>query len=40
MNIKDILNSDMETIGRLIRQGLAWWIDELLALVPQHRRLG
>jgi general secretion pathway protein L len=38
MNIKDILNSDMETIGRLIRQGLAWWLDELLALVPQEWR--
>jgi len=38
MNIKDILNSDMETIGRLIRQGLAWWFDELLALVPLQWR--
>jgi general secretion pathway protein L len=38
MNIKDILNSDMETIGRLIRQGLAWWLDELLALVPHEWR--
>ena len=38
MNIKDILNSDMETIGRLIRQGLAWWLDELLALVPPEWR--
>jgi general secretion pathway protein L len=38
MNIKDILNSDMETIGRLIRQGLAWWLDELFSLVPQEWR--
>jgi general secretion pathway protein L len=38
MNIKDILNSDMESIGRLIRQGLAWWLDELLALVPPEWR--
>ena len=38
MNIKDILNSDMETIGRLIRQGLAWWFDELLELVPPEWR--
>ena len=38
MNIKDILNSDMETIGRLIRQALAWWLDELLALVPHEWR--
>jgi general secretion pathway protein L len=38
MNIKDILNSDMESIGRLIRQGLAWWFDELLALVPHEWR--
>ena len=38
MNIKDILFLDMETTGRLIRQGLAWWIDELLALVPPQWR--
>jgi general secretion pathway protein L len=38
MNIKDILNSDMTTTGRWIRQGFDWWLDEILALVPPHWR--
>ncbi|MGD0141568.1 MAG: PilN domain-containing protein [Rhizomicrobium sp.] len=38
MNIKDIFNSDMETVGQWIRHGLAWWADELLALVPPEWR--
>ena len=38
MNLKDFFNLDMETIGRWIQQGLSWWLEELLALVPQHWR--
>jgi len=38
MSIKDILNSDMTTVGRWVRQGWAWWTDEILALVPLQWR--
>lgn len=29
-----ILDADMATVGRWLRSGLAWWIEELAALVP------
>lgn len=38
MTLKDILNADMTTLARWIRQGLAWWMDELLTLVPPNWR--
>jgi general secretion pathway protein L len=34
MNIKDLLNADLQTVSQWIRQGLTWWADELVALVP------
>ena len=34
MTLQELLNADMRSIGALIRQGFAWWIDELAALLP------
>src|SRR5471030_1558490 len=34
MTIQELLNADMRSISGLIRQGFAWWIDELGALLP------
>ena len=34
MTLQELLNADMRSIGGLIRQGFAWWIDELTALLP------
>ncbi len=38
MNIKDILNADVETVGWWIRQGFVWWIDELVSVLPETWR--
>jgi general secretion pathway protein L len=34
MTLQELLNADMRSISGLIRQGFAWWIDELAALLP------
>lgn len=34
LNLKDILNTDMNTLGRSAREGLSWWLEELSGLVP------
>src|SRR5450432_3448335 len=34
MTLQELLNADVRSIGALIRQGYAWWIDELAALLP------
>lgn len=31
----DILNADMATLGRWMRGGLLWWVDELRSMMPQ-----
>lgn len=36
----DILNADMATVGRWLRDGVAWWLAELAALVPPAWRRG
>ena len=38
MELKDILNADLGDVGQWIRQGFAWWIDELNSLVPEGWR--
>jgi hypothetical protein len=38
MNLQELLNADMRSIGGLVRQGFAWWIDELAALLPANWR--
>ena len=40
MTLQELLNSDMRSIGGLLRQGLAWWIDELSSLLPSAWREG
>ncbi|MEO8926862.1 MAG: PilN domain-containing protein [Caulobacteraceae bacterium] len=34
MTLQELLNADINSVGGLIRQGFAWWIDELAALLP------
>jgi hypothetical protein len=34
VNIKQLLDTDVDTIGQWLRMGYHWWIDELLGLVP------
>jgi len=38
MTLQELLNADVASIGGMIRQGLAWWIDELAALLPVRWR--
>ncbi len=38
MALADFLNADLETIGAQLRQGFAWWIDELRSMVPAALR--
>jgi len=38
MNVKDVLNADLQTVGWWIRQGFVWWTEELLALLPDGWR--
>jgi len=42
MNIKDLLNADVQTVGWWIRQGFVWWMEELMAMLPDgwRERLG
>jgi hypothetical protein len=34
LNLKDIMNADLRTVGQWARDGLAWWLEELSGLVP------
>ncbi|MGC1305138.1 MAG: hypothetical protein WA840_22450, partial [Caulobacteraceae bacterium] len=34
MTPQQLLNADMATIGRWVRQGLSWWGNELADLIP------
>ncbi|HEY1709341.1 MAG TPA: hypothetical protein VGG10_13825 [Rhizomicrobium sp.] len=36
MNIKELLNTDLETAGSWLRVGFHWWLDELRQIVPQR----
>src|SRR3974390_3108478 len=40
MTLQELLNSqmDLQSIAAAARQGLAWWIDELAALLPPSWR--
>ncbi len=38
MNMQDILNADMATLGEWIKSGFSWWLDELRALMPESWR--
>jgi len=38
VNLSDVLNADLGTVGRWIAQGFAWWIDELSGLAPASLR--
>ena len=38
MNLQDLLNADVSSIGEWMRQGLSWWIDELSTLLPASWR--
>ena len=40
MNLQDLLNADVSSIGEWIRQGFSWWIDELSTLLPASWREG
>lgn len=35
MNANEILNADLGTVARWIRQGVGWWLDELTDLLPR-----
>lgn len=34
MNIQNILNADMETLGGWLKTGFGWWVEELRAMLP------
>lgn len=36
MSGTSVLNADMATLGRWLRTGLAWWIEELSAMIPDR----
>jgi hypothetical protein len=40
MTLQELLNSemDLQTLAALARQGLAWWLDELAAMLPPNLR--
>lgn len=38
MTLQELLNADVNSIGEWARQGFAWWIDELAALLPSGLR--
>lgn len=38
MALSDLLNADLETVGRQLRAGFDWWVDELAAIFPARRR--
>ena len=38
MNLQDLLNADVSSIGEWIRQGFSWWVDELSTLLPASWR--
>ncbi|MGI9169444.1 MAG: hypothetical protein ACR2FH_04610, partial [Caulobacteraceae bacterium] len=38
MTLQELLNADVRSIGALLRQAFAWWMDELAALAPPNWR--
>lgn len=36
MALADIMNADLETVGRQLRAGFDWWVDELAAMFPSR----
>ena len=38
MNLKDLLNADLKTVGQWAREGVAWWLGELAAMAPPGLR--
>lgn len=40
MNLQELLNADVSSIGDWSRQALAWWLDELSAMTPAWLRRG
>jgi len=38
MTLQELMNADVRAIGGLVRQGFAWWIDELAAMLPRGWR--
>jgi general secretion pathway protein L len=38
MNVSEVLNADIGTVGRWISEGFAWWIEELSGLAPTRWR--
>lgn len=38
MTLSELLNTDLTTVGRWIRTGLAWWIGELAGMLPAPAR--
>jgi general secretion pathway protein L len=38
VNLKDILNTDLQTVGQWAREGVSWWLDELASLAPAGLR--
>ena len=40
MSLSELLNSDLSTVGRWLRESFAWWVGELAGMLPaQMRRL-
>jgi len=40
MALADIMNADLETVGRQLRAGFDWWVDELAAMFPSRSGRG
>lgn len=38
MTLQELLNADLDAVGRWIRQGLSWWMGELAQMVPPALR--
>jgi hypothetical protein len=38
MNVKELLDTDVDVLGSWFREGLAWWREELSQLAPQRWR--
>ncbi len=38
MTLQDLLNTDVSALGGWVRQGYAWWIDELTQILPDSWR--
>jgi general secretion pathway protein L len=38
VNLKDLLNADLRTVGQWAREGVSWWLDELASMAPAGLR--